>query len=149
MAAFEAAAPSEFARPVPKLEGELGGKEVADLDGIEIATRDATHSGGSAMYKSLLERVDAEIPTPDCPTCGKPMERHHKYGKSFSSRPGPVKVERMYTAAGTAGPASSPWTARLARRGGRPRRARRASWPTPWARTVSRRRPASCAIWPG
>jgi len=96
VAAFEAAALSEFARLVPKLENELGGKEVADLDGIEIAIRDVTHSGGAAMYKSLLERVDAEIPTPDCPTCGKPMERHHKYDKSFSSRLGPVKVERMY-----------------------------------------------------
>ena len=96
MAAFEAAALSEFAALVPKLESELDGKEVADLDGIEIAIRDVTHSSGAAMYKSLLERVDAELPTPDCPTCGKPMERHQKFGKSLASRLGPVEVERTY-----------------------------------------------------
>lgn len=96
MAAFEAAALSEFAALVPKLESELGGKEVADLDGIEIAIRDVTHSSGAAMYKSLLERVDTELPTPDCPHCGKPMERHQKFGKSFASRLGPVEVERTY-----------------------------------------------------
>ena len=96
MAAFEAAALSEFAALVPKLESELDGKEVADLDGIEIAIRDVTHSSGAAMYKSLLERVDAELPTPDCPECGKPMERHQKFGKSFASRLGPVEVERTY-----------------------------------------------------
>ena len=96
MAACEAAALSEFAALVPKLESELDGKEVADLDGIEIAIRDVTHSSGAAMYKSLLERVDAELPTPDCPQCGKPMERHLKFGKSFASRLGPVKVERTY-----------------------------------------------------
>ncbi|MDE0695664.1 MAG: hypothetical protein OXH76_07500 [Boseongicola sp.] len=78
MAAFEAAALSEFAALVPKLESELDGKEVADLDGIKIAIRDVTHSSGAAMYKSLHERVDAERPTPDCPQCGKPMERHQK-----------------------------------------------------------------------
>ncbi|MDE0533171.1 MAG: UPF0236 family protein [Albidovulum sp.] len=96
MAAFEAAALSEVAALVPKLESELDGKEVADLDGIEIAIRDVTHSSGAAMYKSLLERVDAELPTPDCPQCGKPMERHQKFGKSFASRLGPVEVERTY-----------------------------------------------------
>ncbi len=96
MAAFEAAAHSGFADLAPKLESDLGGKEVADLDGIEIAIRDVTHSSGAAMYKSLLERVDAELPTPDCPECGKPMERHQKAGKSFASRLGPVEVERTY-----------------------------------------------------
>ena len=96
MAAFEAAALSEFAALVPKLESELDGREVADLDGIEIAIRDATHSSGAAMYKSLIERIDAELPTPDCPECGKPMERHQKFGKSFASRLGPVEVERTY-----------------------------------------------------
>jgi len=96
MAAFEAAALSGFATLVPKLEDELGGREVADLDGIEIAIRDVTHSGGAAMYKSLLERVDAGLPTPDCPTCGKPMERHRRSGKSFASRLGPVEVERIH-----------------------------------------------------
>ncbi len=96
MAAFEAAALSGFGKLVPKLERELGGKEVADLDGIEIAIRDVTHSSGAAMYKSLLERVDAALPTPDCPKCGKPMERHRKLGKSFASHLGPVEVERTY-----------------------------------------------------
>ena len=96
MAAFEAAALSGFAGLVPRLEGELGGKGVADLDGIEIAIRDVTHSSGAAMYKSLLERVDAKLATPDCPQCGKPMERHRKFGKSFASRLGPVEVERTY-----------------------------------------------------
>lgn len=96
MAAFEAAALSGFAKLVPNLERELGGKEVADLDGIEIAIRDVTHSSGAALYKSLLERVDAELPTPDCPKCGKPMERHRKLCKSFASRLGPVEVERTY-----------------------------------------------------
>ena len=48
MAAFEAAALSEFAALVPKLESELDGKEVADLDGIEIAIRDVTHSSSAA-----------------------------------------------------------------------------------------------------
>ncbi len=96
MTAFEAAALSGFANLVPKLESELDGKGVADLDGIEIAIRDVTHSSGAAMCKSLLERVDAELPTPDCPKCGKPMERRRKLGKSFASRLGPVEVERTY-----------------------------------------------------
>ncbi len=91
MAAFEAAARSGFAGLVPKLERELGGREAADLDGIETAIRDATHSSGAAMCKALLERVDAELPTPDCPKCGEPMERGQKFGKSSASAfpPGP------------------------------------------------------------
>ena len=96
MAAFAAAAELGFSTLVPKLESELGGKEVADLNGIEIAIRDVTHLSAAAMYKSLLERVDAELPTPECPTCGKPMERHQKLSKSFASRFGPVKIERTY-----------------------------------------------------
>ena len=55
-----------------------------------------THSSGAALYKSLLERVDAELPTPDCPQCGKPMERHRKLGKSFCLASGTVEVERTY-----------------------------------------------------
>ncbi len=47
------------------------------------------------MYKSLLERVDAALPTPDCPKCGKPMERRQKFGKSFDLRLGPVRVDRI------------------------------------------------------
>ena len=64
VAAFAAAAELGFSTLVPKLESELGGKEVADLNGIEIAIRDVTHLSAAAMYKSLLERVDAELPTP-------------------------------------------------------------------------------------
>ncbi len=48
------------------------------------------------MYKLLLVRVDAELPKPDRPQCGKPMKRHRKLGKSFDSRPEPVEVERTY-----------------------------------------------------
>ena len=96
MAAFEAAALSGFSDLVPRLESELGGRDAADLDGIEIAIRDVTHSSGAAMYGSLLERVDAALPTPGCPDCGRPMERHRKARKSFASRLGPVEVERTY-----------------------------------------------------
>ena len=94
MTAFEAAALSGFAGLVSKLEGKLGGKVFAGPDGVEIAIRVETLSSGAAMYKSLLERVDAEIATPDCPECGKPMERHRKFGKSFALRLRPVEVER-------------------------------------------------------
>ncbi len=94
MAAFGAAALSGFAALVPKLEGGPGGRGVADLDGIEIAIRDVAHSSGAAMYRPLPGRVGAELPTPGCPTCGKPMERHRKLGKSFASRLGPVEAGR-------------------------------------------------------
>ena len=96
VAAFEAAAQSGLSALIPKLERELGGRAVADLDGIEIAIRDVTHGSAATLYKSLLERLDAELPTPDCPKCGKPMERHQKIEKSFASRLGSVEVERTY-----------------------------------------------------
>ena len=54
VAAFAAAAELGFSALVPKLESELGGKEVADLNSIEIAIRDVTHFSAAAMYKSLL-----------------------------------------------------------------------------------------------
>ena len=56
--AFAAAAESGFSALVPQLESELGGKEVADLNGIEIAIREVTHSSAATMCKSLLEQVD-------------------------------------------------------------------------------------------
>ena len=58
LAAFAAAAESGFLALVPQLERELGGKEVAGLNGIEIAIRDVTHSSAATMCKSLLEQVD-------------------------------------------------------------------------------------------
>ena len=94
--AFKAAVESEFSGLLPVLHRDLRGKDVADLDGIEIAIRDGAHSSGGAMYKRLLERLDAELPTPVCPTCKKRMVRHRKSVKSFASRLGPVAIERTY-----------------------------------------------------
>ncbi len=48
------------------------------------------------MYKSLPERVGAELPTPVRTECGKPVERHRKFGKSLASRPGPVEAGRTH-----------------------------------------------------
>ena len=96
MAAFEAAAHSGLKGPVPKLESEPGGKEFADLDGVGIANQDETHSSGAVICKSLLERVNAELATPNCPECGKKMEQHLNFGKSFTSRLGSVKVGRTH-----------------------------------------------------
>ena len=91
---FEDAMRSRLAGPAPKPENELAGRDVADLDGIGIAIRDASRGGGSAICASLLEKIDAALPTPGCPTCGRPMERRRKTGKTLASRPGPVKVVR-------------------------------------------------------
>ncbi len=73
MAASGAALP-EFAALAPKPESGPGGREVAGPGGTGTAIRDVTHSSGAAMCRPLPGRVDTELPTPDCPRCGKPIE---------------------------------------------------------------------------
>lgn len=85
-----------FTGPVPKLESKPGGKVVATPDSAKIAIRDMAHSSGAVMCKSLPSQVNAEFATPDCPECGRKMERHRQFGLSFTSHPGLEKDARTH-----------------------------------------------------
>ena len=94
--AFMRAVEAEFGRSLPRLEAELRGGGVPDLDAIETSIRDSLPGCGTALYAALLEARGAELPSPPCPDCGRRMERHSRSGKTFQARMGPVRIERSY-----------------------------------------------------
>ena len=94
--AFMRAVEAEFGRSLPRLEAELRGGGVPDLDAIEASIRDGLPDCGTALYAALPEALGAELPSPPCPDCGRRMERHSRAGKTFQARMGPVRIERSY-----------------------------------------------------
>ena len=90
------AAAAEFGRSLPQLKAELRAGGVPDLDALETRVRAGMLSCGAKGYAALLEMFDADLPTPSCPSCGRPMERHGRIGKTFKTRLGPARVERIY-----------------------------------------------------
>ena len=89
------AVPAEFGPPLPRLAADLA-SGAPDLDGGGRALRDASLGGGAAVLKTLLERLDATLPAPECGGCGGPMARHSVTSKSFLTRLGRVKVKRTH-----------------------------------------------------
>ena len=77
------------------MKAELGGG-VPDLDAFETSMREGLFVGGATGYAALLEASEAKLPTPCCRTCGEPMERHSRRGKTFQSRFGPLRIKRTY-----------------------------------------------------
>ena len=96
MEALHAAAEAEFGRELPRLEAELSCGGVPDLDAIETSLRDRALGGAARIYTALLEARDAALPAPDCPSCGRRMERHGRAGKTFRTRIGPIRIERIH-----------------------------------------------------
>ena len=96
MEAVHAAAEAEFGRSLPQLKAELRAGGVPDLDALETRVRAGMPGCGAKGYAALLEAVDADLPTPSCPSCGRPMERHGRIGKTFKTGLGPARVERIY-----------------------------------------------------
>ena len=94
--AFMRVVEAEFSRSLPRLDAELRGGGVPDLDAIEASIRDGLLDCGTALYAALLEALGAELPSPPCPDCGRRMERHSRAGKTFQARMGPVRIERSY-----------------------------------------------------
>ena len=94
--ALHAAVEAEFGRSLHRLEAELRGGRVPDLDAIETWLRDRSLAVGAKVYADLLEARDAALPAPACPSCGRRMERHGRAGKTFEARMGPVRIERTY-----------------------------------------------------
>lgn len=80
---------------LPKLAAEAAGPS-PDLDSVETAFRDGLHDSGATALKAFLEEVDRELPTPNCESCGKAMQRHQLKVKRFTTRLGSVEVERTY-----------------------------------------------------
>ncbi len=91
--ALHAAVEAEFGRSLRRLEAELRGGGVPDLDAIETWLRDRSLAVGAKVYADLLEARDAALPAPACPSCGRRMERHGRAGKTFEARMGPVRIE--------------------------------------------------------
>ena len=84
-----------FEELLPKLSAELRGPS-PDLDIAETALRDGLLGSGAAAFGALLESVDRELPAPACESCGAAMQRHQRKSKRFTTRLGPVEVERNY-----------------------------------------------------
>ena len=80
---------------LPKLSAEMRGPS-PNLDIIETAFRDGALGSGAAALGALLESVDRELPAPACESCGAAMQRHQRKSKRFTTRFGPVEVERTY-----------------------------------------------------
>ncbi len=49
-----------------------------DLDAIELQLRETALAGSAALYRTLLEGKDAELPAPECPKCGRRMKRRRQ-----------------------------------------------------------------------
>ena len=49
---------------------------------------------GARGCAALIEALDAELPAPPCPDCGRPMERHRRIGKTLPARLGKVEIKR-------------------------------------------------------
>ena len=92
--ALLAAAGAAFGRTLPRMRSELRGGRVPDLDALETTVRDGMLGSGARGYAALLEALDAELPAPPCPDCGRRMERHGRAGKTFLTRLGRVRIER-------------------------------------------------------
>ena len=98
-----AAAEAEFGRMLPRLKAALQGGGVPDLDAIETSVRGGLFGCGAKAYAAMFEELDAELPTPNCETCGKQMERQRRVAKTFHSRLGPFRVLRTYCTCRTCG----------------------------------------------
>ena len=96
MEALLSAAESEFGGLLPRLKAELGGGGVPALDAFETSIREGLFACGAKGYAALLEAFEAKLPTPCCGTCGDPMERHSRCGKTFQSRVGSFRMDRTY-----------------------------------------------------
>ena len=94
--ALHASVESEFGRSLHRLEAELRGGRVPDLDAIETSLRDRSLAVGAKVYADLPEARDAALPAPACPSCDRRMERHGRAGKTFEARMGAVRIERIY-----------------------------------------------------
>ena len=96
MGALLAAAEAAFGRSLPRMRAELRGGRVPDLDALETTVRDGMLGSGARGYAALLEALDAELPAPPCPDCGRRMERQGRIGKTLLTRLGQVRVKRRY-----------------------------------------------------
>ena len=68
-----------------------------DLDALETSLRDGGNAVAALQMRCLLERKDAALPVPVCPSCGKEMKRAKaKRVKTFTGRFGPVTVARSF-----------------------------------------------------
>ena len=66
-----------------------------DLDAVELQLRGDALAGSAALYRARLEAVDASLPAPECPKCGRTMKRRRrKVPKTFLTRVGEVTVRR-------------------------------------------------------
>ena len=92
----EMQAAAAFGRSLPQLKAELRVGGVPDLDAIETLVRAEMLNCGAKGCAALPEAVDAELPPPSCPSCGRRMERHGRVGKTLKTRLGPVRIERTY-----------------------------------------------------
>ena len=156
--ALLAAAEAEFGRLLPKLEAELAGGGVPDLDAFETSIRAGLLGCGAKAYAALLEALDAKLPAPCCGTCGRRKELHRRVAKTFQSRFGLLSVLRTYyicrpcggghfpldRALGLEGKSATPGKGSLLHADLQ----RKASTPTPRVPTAARRRSASSGILP-
>ncbi len=110
LGALLAAAEAAFGRSLPRMRAELRGGGVPDLDALETAVRDGMLDSGARGYAALLEALDAELPAPSCPDCGRSMERQGRIGKTLLARLGQAGIKRRYyrcrECGGGAGPRS-------------------------------------------
>ena len=94
--ALLAAAGAAFGRSLPRMRAELRGGRVPDLDALGTAVRDGMLGSGARSYAALLEALDAELPAPPCPDCGRRMERQGRIGKTLPVRLGQAGVKRRH-----------------------------------------------------
>ncbi len=65
-----------------------------DLDTVELLRGDAL-AGSAALYRARLEAVDASLPAPKCPNCGRTMKRRRqKVSKTLLTRVCEVTLRR-------------------------------------------------------
>ncbi|MCY3877044.1 MAG: ISKra4 family transposase [Rhodobacteraceae bacterium] len=83
-------------RDFGRVAGELT-RARRDFDAIEMQLRENALAGSAALYRTLLEGKDAELPAPECPKCGRMMKRRRqKVPKTFLTRVGEVTLGMTY-----------------------------------------------------
>ena len=96
LGALLAAAEAAFGRSLPRMRAELRGGRVPDLDALETTVRDGMLGSGARGCAALLEALDAELPAPPCPDCGRRMERQGRIGKTLPARLGQAGIKRRH-----------------------------------------------------
>ena len=88
------AAGEAVARGLDRVAEELMSGRL-DLEAVEMQLREDALAVSAAVLQARLDALDAELPAPECPKCGRSMKRRRrKASKTFLTRVGEVTLRR-------------------------------------------------------